>query len=58
MDIKAIVKADPSALFMQKISERLYPLTDIPWIGLVTVCKVNGFLLFKGEYKINFRSRA
>ena len=30
MDIKAIVKADPSALFMQKISERLYPLTDIP----------------------------
>ena len=46
MDIKAIVKADPSALFMQKISERLYPLTDIPWIGLVTVCKVNGLLLF------------
>ena len=39
MDIKAIVKADPSALFMQKISERLYPLTDIPWTGLVTVCK-------------------
>ena len=25
MDVKAIVKADPSALFMQKISERLYP---------------------------------
>ena len=30
MDIKAIVKAHPSDLFMQKISERLYPLTDIP----------------------------